>query len=212
MTITCRFDLATNKQLMTILRFDNTIPTPLLDGLVNEALRRGLFDKPIISVINYIFKGINKGLSMDFDDLMQIGRIGVCKAVSRFETGKCSFFTFAYLRIKSEICHELQRATAKKRGYNKTLSTETEVGETATLMTYLPDKVNVEEYVIRKVLLEERMKMLSKHQRAVVELRSQGYKFCEIAEILGKTSISADRSLSATYGLAIKRMRVRGIS
>jgi RNA polymerase sigma factor (sigma-70 family) len=50
-----------------------------------------------------------------YDDLVQIGRVGLCKAAASYTEGQqATFKTYAYLLIRNEIFKELEYATLRK--------------------------------------------------------------------------------------------------
>lgn len=57
-----------------------------------------------------------KGCIYDYDDLFQIGCIGLCKAVQSDQPGhKSAFSTYAYCLIRNEIYTQLEYATRRSR-------------------------------------------------------------------------------------------------
>ena len=46
-----------------------------------------------------------------YDDLFQIGCIGLCKAAQTDRPGRGAFSTYAYILIRNEIYNELERGT-----------------------------------------------------------------------------------------------------
>jgi RNA polymerase sigma factor (sigma-70 family) len=62
----------------------------------------------------------NTGLLDSFDDLEQIGRIGLCKAAANYDEGKgCTFSTYAVICIRGEISRELRAARTSRRDPEK---------------------------------------------------------------------------------------------
>ena len=59
---------------------------------------------------------LDKGCIYDYDDLFQIGCIGLCKAAQTDRPGhKGAFSTYAYLLIRNEIYTQLEYATRRER-------------------------------------------------------------------------------------------------
>jgi RNA polymerase sigma factor (sigma-70 family) len=50
----------------------------------------------------------------DYDDLFQIGCIGLCKAADTYKPGKVRFSTYAYILIRNEILDALEYATLRR--------------------------------------------------------------------------------------------------
>lgn len=67
-------------------------------------------------VIQDCVHALDKGCIYDYDDLFQIGCIGLCKAAQTDRPGyKGAFSTFAYLLIRNEIYTQLEYATRRGR-------------------------------------------------------------------------------------------------
>lgn len=67
-------------------------------------------------VIHNCVHSLDKSCSFDYDDLFQIGCIGLCKAVQTDRPGyKGAFSTYAYLLIRNEIYTQLEHATRQSR-------------------------------------------------------------------------------------------------
>lgn len=49
-----------------------------------------------------------------WDDLVQIGRMGLCKAAQEYKPGRCGFPTYAYRIIQNEIVDAFVRANREK--------------------------------------------------------------------------------------------------
>ena len=59
---------------------------------------------------------LDKGCIYDYNDLFQIGCIGLCKAAQTDQPGhKVAFSTYAYLLIRNEIYTQLEYATRRGR-------------------------------------------------------------------------------------------------
>lgn len=58
---------------------------------------------------------LDKGCIYDYNDLFQIGCIGLCKAAQTDQSGKGAFSTYAYLLIRNEIYTQLEYATRRGR-------------------------------------------------------------------------------------------------
>jgi RNA polymerase sigma factor (sigma-70 family) len=133
---------------------------------------------------------------VSLEDFMQIGRIEVLKALETFESGRCTFSSYVYMKIKSRVIKELQSLEAEKRDNRKTTGTE--------LIQLYADITNVEKYVVNKILVEQLLSNINEHQKTVLFYRLQGYTFKEISALLGRGSFS---TMSQAYNLAIKKMR-----
>lgn len=198
---------ASDKQLWTIAKYDPYCPPSLLRGVVIEMLNRGLWDRIINSCIHKQLKDvtqISQVFKLDAEDFYQIGRLAVYQSLDVFDPSRGKpFHQFVYLKVKNKIWTFFEWAQSQKRDARKVVSYHAKAKEDE-FETFLPDKVNVERYVINKVTLEQLMKRISPHQKNVLNLRLKGFTFAEIAEILGRGTTS---TMSQAYNLAIKKMR-----
>ena len=209
--MTCRFDLATDDQLITIIKHDREIPTPLLRGVVIEMLDRGMFDDMFADCAYKVTGNIEKfeqRHKIGLDDLAQVGRLAILDAAERFDaTRGASFFTFAYMKVKRKMIREVEPLNAQKRDASKVVSYHDKTVKGTDFEIFLVDREkNVEKYVMDKVMVEQLLDQVNDHQKRVLLYRMQGYEFKEIASLLGRGS---DRSMSQAYRLAVKKIRGR---
>ena len=125
---------------------------------------------------------LNQGINYTYDDLFQIGCIGLCKAAAT-DKGGC-FSTYAYRLIWNEICDFLIRASRMERfqySYEETWG------------RHCQDKT-MEENCLE--LLEQRMLLETAKNRAsgttskgitCLELSAQGYTSAEIGMCMNAT-------------------------
>ena len=199
---------ATNKQLECISRYDTDIPTALLGRVVEEMLNRDLFD-PIIKhcclMVFSSFKRMNEVYSMELDDFLQIGRTAAFSSIKMFEPGKGkSFSSFVHMVIKQKIIECIKFLERDRRDLrNEVRDIETEEG--LNLVNIMPSHINLEKFVINKIMIEDFLNQLTKWQRQVMELYLKDHNFEEIAEMLGRKG--KGRSLNKTYNDAMKKLR-----
>lgn len=67
------------------------------------------------AVIGRCVSNPGKTGSLDYDDLYQIGCIGLCKAAHAFVPDKAKFPTYAYVLIRNEIYRALEHASYSKK-------------------------------------------------------------------------------------------------
>lgn len=180
------FDKATEDQLWVILKRDNDCPKELMEQVVDEAIKRNMFAHLVKHVIKKVVWNMREFLykmNMAKDDLMQIGLIGVLNAQRNYRPSNQSFFTFAFMNIKSELLHLLEKSTSQKREhYSKTESIDKEISEGTTLESILPDQRNIERYVIEKTTYEGYLAGMNEVERRVFKLFVAGYSFNEMAK------------------------------
>lgn len=133
---------------------------------------------------------IAKLTNHSYDDIFQTGLIGLWQATLKFKPTKGKFSTYAYKSIKNHILkltsNEKQRRENKlnKSLYEKIVNDE----EETTLLDLIEDKnCNFEDVVMDHVdvdLLINKLQ-LTKQQKDIVLMLSEGYSYTEIGDKLG---------------------------
>lgn len=86
-----------------------------------------------------------RGLPVEYEDLEQIGYVGLCRAALKYDPARgTTFATFACMAIRAYILHQLRAMTAVKRQSNfMTVSLQQEYanakGNNTTLAEMIPD-------------------------------------------------------------------------
>lgn len=204
-----RWNLATNEQLITIIKHDNSCPLSLLREAVIEMLNRSMFDALIGDRVHHQYRDLKKTelkQRWDKEDFMQFGRMVVFQAIDTFKPDKgMNFFSYAYLRVGSELSKLKDTQQRKKRNASQMYSLNSKTANGSEFVEFFYDhKINVEKYVVNKVLIEHLLERVNARQRKVVLLRLLGYEGAEIAEIIGE---GTPGSISQSYKLAIRKMR-----
>lgn len=125
---------------------------------------------------------LNKGCVYDYDDLFQIGCVGLCKAAQTDkDESKGAFSTYAYCLIRNEIYTQLEYATRRGR-------------EQATAPEELPCGV-MDEVLEDAEACRELMGLLDRAEATAagtvakgiqaIRMRIDGYSCKEIGELLG---------------------------
>lgn len=198
-----RYSLATNNQLQTILSSDNTIPTDLLVGVVEEVINRGMLDKFIADAIYSVIGRRQKTKRFDFDDLMQMGRQKVFEAAKKFEPGKGKKFTsFAYTLIWQEITQQFQYWGMKKRDDSGVIYYDAFDSN----WDAVDHHTKVETYVVNKVFYQQmiNLKSLSEQQKRVIKLRLSGKSLREIGDLLGIKDV---KTVSGIYQRGLTKIK-----
>lgn len=135
-----------------------------------------------MGLVGKVIKDKVHGLSQtglySYEDLFQIGCIGLCKAAVT-DKGGC-FSTYAYRLIWNEICDELVRST-------RTAQREVSIEETSTIASSAPSQWNPVEKVELKQILRQAKKTAPVGVTSGIrclELMSQGYTSQEIGRIV----------------------------
>lgn len=159
--------------------------------------------KPVISFYANKYSIYVEGKGIDYNDLYQEGLIGLLNAINNFKEQKdIKFSTFAFLCIKRKILTAVKNANRKKhsilnesysldykqdddiRSFDNTLSTT--YGGLEDVLVGKEDS----EYFNRRLNDD-----LTDFERMVYDLRINDFTYEEIAQTLGKTQKSIERTL-----------------
>lgn len=121
-------------------------------------------DEKITNNLPLVTFAIKKlGLTYMFDDVFDVGVIGLIKAVDSFnEDRKIKFSTYGYFCIRNEILMSIRKNKIQ------VLSLETPAKDNLTLMDTIKDDLDVEGDIVTKTLLEEireKIDILSEKER-----------------------------------------------
>ncbi len=121
--------------------------------------------------------GLGQSGTPEYDDLFQIGCIGLCKAAAT-DKGGC-FSTYAYRLIWNEICDELARST---RLIQKEQATDT---VDAVVAAGTREQSELHSSELRYILQQAKRKSSGAAQKGItcLELTVQGYSSQEIAKV-----------------------------
>ena len=183
------FTKATVQQLWTIISDDWYIPKNMLHDLVEEALRRNLFDYLIKHLINKMFNRWGNERRYNFYDLYSIGYVGITIALKNYQEGKGAFKTFAYMNIKSEFNHHIEKINSSKRKhYNNSVSLDIEKhddNEESFVNSLIDYEQDPERAVIKKIFWDENLNKLSEREKHVLIYFANGYSMNEISRMYG---------------------------
>lgn len=140
--------------------------------------------------------------SGDIDDLIQVGMIGVFKAISTYN-GASSFRTYAYKCIKTSIFSAIKQANCKKNlPLNNYISLSGSIDENDDLdkSDIVMDINNNPEKAVMDKEAENELKaiindVLTELEHKILILYLQGYSYFDIAEKSGKNIKSIDNAL-----------------
>jgi RNA polymerase sigma factor (sigma-70 family) len=204
-----RYELATNKQLMSIINHDKDLPTHLLSGLVEESIKRGLWDAIIIYAgkrayhnVPYVLSNI---LKIEKSDLFQIAYIEIVRIIDTFKPGIKSFKDYVIMCLIGKFHVIRDYATREKRSSD--LKTE-DIDDLPSLGqgTVLTSPLNVEKYVINKITIEEVWDVLREIEQKAIKLYLIGYTQWELSEMLGLSRRSGQTILARAYAKLRKAM------
>ncbi len=113
----------------------------------------------VIYLINKYFSNVKHDLSMDDDDLIDIGTIGLMKAIDTFDYRKeKKFTTYASCVIKNEILMQIRRTKNIKYNISLDKSLASDNDESCNLWTFLDSGIDIEQDYID----EERKQIIRK--------------------------------------------------
>ena len=117
-----------------------------------------------------------------YDDLFQIGCIGLCKAADSFKPGKYRFSTYAWILIRNEIFDALDYATVR-RIHEGAADLSSSLDKRSLYLEPFPEP----DYGIDHILsgaLEQTRGVTAKGIKAI-RMLADGYTHREIGELMG---------------------------
>jgi RNA polymerase sigma factor (sigma-70 family) len=136
-----------------------------------------------------------------YDDLYQIGCIGLCKAADAYRPGgRASFSTYAYVSIRNEIFSALEYATLRR---SRELSTDP-LWLAEQIECELPDESL---YDLERALADAQSSATGIYAKGIAAIRllAAGYSHREIGRHMG----ASDNNVSAWVARARKNLRAR---
>lgn len=186
--------------------YDNINDYDLLDKVSdNELATEKLFEKykPLINKIASKAYYKNQKSGFELNDLIQEGMIGFSVALNTYnEKRDASFFTFARMCIIRKISSSITRAKRQKHLIlNESISVENISDDLnkkeKIFMDYdsNPENILITDENIREIM-NDIERDLTNLEKEVFELRTAGFNYKEIAELLEKTPKSIDNAIS----------------
>lgn len=186
--------------------YDNINDYELLDKVSdNELATEKLFEKykPLINKIASKAYYKNQKSGFELNDLIQEGMIGFSVALNTYnENRDASFFTFARMCIIRKISSSITRAKRQKHLIlNESISVENISDDLnkkeKILMDYdsNPENILITDENVREIM-NDIERDLTNLEKEVFELRTAGFNYKEIAELLEKTPKSIDNAIS----------------
>lgn len=138
----------------------------------------------VIQVIKDLVRGVNQIGIFTYEDLIQIGRVGLCKAALSYNPPKAKFGTYAYTVIRNEIFDALEYASVRR--------THEASDDFETVMSTIPvyddpfeERIGLE--ALLNTLQSKTTGIISKGIRAL-RLNADGMSYKEIGELFGVTA------------------------
>jgi RNA polymerase sigma factor (sigma-70 family) len=186
------FKKATNEQLWVIVKHDKNCPTPLLVGVIHELIRRNELEKFICKVIINVYKSITAAEEFTFltkEDLIQTGYEGTIEALQEYKQGHGTFMNYLHFVLMNkfkELSRELLADKRKAIFFTTSYHQEVKEGTSDSFEIFLSDnRINVEKEVIRKIMVEEKLNLLTPKQKQIFLAFLEGFTLQEIADKLG---------------------------
>ena len=197
--------------------YENLNDYELLDQVAdNEFATETLFEKykPLIYGIAKKAYYTRQNTGLEMNDLIQEGMIGFSIAINTFDDQKkTTFFTYARTCIMRRVNSTIVAANRLKHQIlNESISVEILDSETNTDNQILSDtKNNPESLLIENENVQEIKKIidseLTEFEKKVCDLKTSGFDYKEIAEILNKTPKSIDNAFSRIKAKIQKKFR-----
>ena len=158
--------------------------------------------EPLIYKISKKMLKYTKNTSIEINDLMQEGMLGLSKAIERFDQdSEASFYTYAKKCIERKILTFIVTSNRlKQRTLNESLSIDATYNSVNDVdYLFKSDVSNPESILIseekRNELINQATKVLTDFELQVFELKIYGFDYKEIAEIVDKDYKAIDNAL-----------------
>ena len=163
-----------------------------------------------ISLVRFAINKYICSTPFEYDDMVSIGYIGLCKAAARFNATKNhTFSTYATKVICRTIWREYKYATRQKRGgLEVPISLNDAIGDNLECMDILIDNsVNVEFDAINKAVCADLWNMVPTY----VGMENNGMTGKEYAEMLGVSNTTITERRKREFAAARKYLFSKGI-
>lgn len=139
--------------------------------------------------------------SGEFDDLVQIGRIGLCNAAKTYRASVGLFSTYACSCIRNHIRHEFAYRNRKRRiPQHKIVSLDmavasSEEGDVLSLRDTIPVYDDAFDFVITLDALQSAIETLDASDKAIARCLASGGTVREIGAMLSVSSTTAQKRI-----------------
>ena len=162
-----------------------------------------------LGLVTFVIKKHFSSTRLEYDDLFQIGCIGLIKATRAFEPSRGAFSSFAVKVIWQTIANALQhdrRKNAPTISLDKPITGD---GGDSFLDT-LPAEVNVEKTVANHDAVKRALQSIGPTARTIILMRADGKTQDEIARAMGTSIQNVQQCIKRAHErLARKGMDAR---
>lgn len=160
-------------------------------------------------------------LGAEFEDIVQVGCLGLYKATKTFDIKKNSNINiFLNMCIKREVVTAIKTYTRKKHSFlNKSIritkSVDLKYDDEFILVDSIKDEIDIETMIIEKEINENINKLtsnMSEMQRQVFTLYLNGYKQREICKELNLDKKQVDNALTRSKGRMKEILSMESVS
>ncbi|HPE14244.1 MAG TPA: sigma-70 family RNA polymerase sigma factor [Bacilli bacterium] len=145
----------------------------------------------------YFSYGYQKGL--EYQDMVQEGRIGLSKAIEGFNGDRSMFYTFANICIEKQILKSLKKASSKKNDVLNNATLGDEGFNEEMIYNAVSNKKNSSVETVEDSLFEREIIMfkhsLDLSKSYIFELRYNFFSYKDIAAILEISEKQVDNAL-----------------
>jgi RNA polymerase sigma factor (sigma-70 family) len=195
-----KWELATNKQIKSIVEADGECFPHLLKQALEEAIKRDLYAGYIYKILTKRFgavKNAERILKLPFHEIKHLCYIEVFTALKYYKPGKYAFLGFWSRFLKTKLRDLYRKQTSQKRTAEFVYLDDQEE------FIQIVDDHNTERKVINRITIEELLAKLTPFERTIVLRRNKDYTFPEIGEQLGYSR----QYICTTYKRALVKMR-----
>lgn len=171
---------------------DNEILYLISDN--NDEYKNILFEKykPIVLSVAKTYMKVNTDTVLDYDDLVQIGFLGLNNAIRFYKEENTLFFTFACLCIRNAVAKEVYKRNYKKEWNHYVFSSFDEKNHSDL------NQITSQDTVYTKDLFYRIKNNLLFFDSCVFVLRMSGFRYKEIAILLDTKIEKIDYSIQKT--------------
>ena len=158
--------------------------------------QRAMVEKNLPLVTWYIHHKVPHWHKDEYDDLFQLGALGLCKAAANYDEALgVKFSSYAYHYVGGEIWYCLLRECRRSDKYGHArLEDDAGLGDGITLAHQIPAS-ETGQTVERLLILRDALERLSAEQRRTIQLHIAGYVQTEIAQRLRMSQPSVCRNI-----------------